>query len=85
MKDGHIRPLPIANNAAAAYSNIISLETNNTKFIPKIMLPIIIYFSSENFVSALRKTGPCTATIIPLNTAKNIPICVTDQFKPTTA
>ena len=49
------------------------------------MLPIIIYFSSENFVSALSKTGPCTATIIPLNTAKNIPICVTDQFKPTTA
>ena len=43
-KRWYIRPLPIANTYADLYSKIILLETNKTKIIPKIMLPIITAF-----------------------------------------
>jgi hypothetical protein len=69
IKQGHIRPLPTANKITAAYIQIILSDTNNIKFVPKIILPTTTSFSSENFFSALRKTGPWIKTIIPLNIA----------------
>lgn len=69
MKDGHIRPLPSANNITAPNTETRLFDANKTKFVPKIMLPMMTNFSSENFFNALRKTGPWTKTIIPLNTA----------------
>lgn len=69
MKDGHMRPLPTANNTMAPPINTILLDTNKIKFVPKIMLPIITNFSSGNLFNALRKTGPWIKTIIPLNIA----------------
>ena len=39
-----MRQLPIANTITGIYSKIILLETNKTKLIPKIMLPIITTF-----------------------------------------
>ena len=69
MKDGHIRPLPTANSTTAALTETILFDTNKIKFVPKIKLPTITNFYSENFFNALRKTGPWTKTIIPLNTA----------------
>jgi hypothetical protein len=50
MKDGHMRPLPTANNTIAALTETILFDTNKIKFVPKIMLPIITNFSSENFL-----------------------------------
>ena len=41
MKDGHIRPLPTANNTIAAPIETILFDTNKIKFVPKITLPII--------------------------------------------
>jgi hypothetical protein len=64
-----MRPLPSANKITAANTATMLFETNKTKFVPKIILPIITSFSSENFFNALRKTGPWMKTIIPLNTA----------------
>ena len=58
MKDGHMRPLPSANNITAPKTEIRLFDANKTKFIPKIMLPMMTNFSSENFFNALRKTGP---------------------------
>ena len=43
-KKWYMRQLPIANNITGIYSKIILLETNKTKLIPKIMLPIITTF-----------------------------------------
>jgi hypothetical protein len=39
-----MRQLPIANTITGIYSKIILLETNKSKLIPKIMLPIITAF-----------------------------------------
>ena len=69
MKEGHMRPLPTANNITATLTEIILFDTNKIKFVPKIMLPIMTNLSSENFFNALRNTGPWIKTIIPLNTA----------------
>jgi hypothetical protein len=69
MKEGHIRPLPTANSITAIPTETILFDTNKIKFVPKITLPIITNFSSENFFNALRKTGPWIKTIIPLNIA----------------
>jgi hypothetical protein len=58
-------------------------KRRKAKFVRKITLPIIANFSSENFFNALRKIGPWTKTIMPLNIAKNIlPISDTVQPKP---
>ena len=64
-----MRPLPIANNIIAQPTETILFDTNKIKFVPKIILPIITNFSSENFFNALRETGPWIKTIIPLNIA----------------
>ena len=69
MKDGHIRPFPTANSITAPLTETILFDTNKIKFVPKIKLPMMTNFSSENFFNALRKTGPWIKTIIPLNTA----------------
>jgi hypothetical protein len=69
IKDGHIRPLPTANKIAAPYSKLVLLDTNKIKLVPKIMLPIMTSYSSENIFKALCKTGPWTKTMMPLNTA----------------
>jgi hypothetical protein len=52
MKDGHIRPLPTANSIAAPPTETILFDTNKTKFVPKIKLPMMTNFSSENLFSA---------------------------------
>jgi hypothetical protein len=57
MKDGHIRPLPTANNITAPTTATILFDTNKIKFVAKIKLPMMTNFSSENFFNALRKTG----------------------------
>lgn len=43
-KRWYMRKLPIENTITGIYSKIILLETNKTKLIPKIMLPIITAF-----------------------------------------
>ena len=60
MKDGHIRPLPSTNNITAPNTETRLFDANKTKFVPKIMLPMMTSFSSENFFNALRKIGPWT-------------------------
>jgi hypothetical protein len=49
MKDGHMRPLPSANNITAPNTETRLFDANKTKFVHKIMLPIMTNFSSENF------------------------------------
>jgi hypothetical protein len=50
IKDGHMRPLPTANNSIVPLTETILFDTNKIKFVPKIMLSIITNFSSENFL-----------------------------------
>ena len=49
----YMRTLPITNTAADLYSKVI-LETNKTKLIPTIMLPIITAFMHNEHNTAKR-------------------------------
>ena len=49
MKEGHMRPLPAANSNTAAPTETILFDANKIKFVPKITLPTMTNFSSENF------------------------------------
>ena len=50
MKEGHIRPLPTANDTHSPPIETILFDTNKIKFVPNIRLPITTNFSSENFL-----------------------------------
>jgi hypothetical protein len=43
MKEGHMRPLLTANSIIAQPTETILFDTNKIKFVPKMMLPIIIF------------------------------------------